>query len=363
MVDSASILKGWVKYSAYGTPYGFPAGDTDSDGACSVNERNQVQTWITNAVYDVRGDTDLDGDVDSQDKTNVRTMYEGVTLGREVLSASSVLDRKGFAGYEALSGLVGGKWIARNRCQEPALGRWIQRDPLMEFMPMGSYEYCHESPVALVDAMGLIAASAPMGGPRTGTGGEPYDTGTHVDPPLPPPPVLEDCCKRAFEEINDPQTAGTVACCRGTKIVCAITGLSWRSKPRPGMEWATKLEDELARCVAKHESFHYWNSPDCDKSGVYAMPRPFWSGPANEYLAITVQQVCLGFIKCENLVPKDDPKRALHLAQCARALDVAKGGARKQKKSTEGYRLNHTDMSQFRLHEGSAPDDHTVYLH
>jgi hypothetical protein len=129
------------------------------------------------------------------------------------------------------------------------------------------------------------------------------------------------------------------------------------------MEWATKLEDELARCVAKHESFHYWNSPDCDKSGVYAMPRPFWSGPANEYLAITVQQVCLGFIKCENLVPKDDPKRALHLAQCARALDVAKGGARKQKKSTEGYRLNHTDMSQFRLHEGSAPDDHTVYLH
>ena len=167
MVDSAGMMKGWVKYSAYGTPFGLPAGDTDSDGACSVNERNQVQTWITNLVYDVRGDTDLDGDVDATDKTNVRTLYEGVTLGRGVLSASGVVNRKGYAGYEACSGLAGSKWLARNRVLCADLGRWISRDTDSSELHTSLYDYGGSRPISQEDPMGTtVVQVSTIGQPR-----------------------------------------------------------------------------------------------------------------------------------------------------------------------------------------------------
>ena len=179
MVDSTGMLKGWVKYSAYGTPYGFPPGDTDSDGACSVNERNQVQTWITNAVYDVRGDTDLDGDVDATDKSKVRTDYEGVTLGRGALSASTVAMRRGYAGYELLSGLVGNNWIARHRDLSSEVGRWLQRDKLEYADCMSLYAYVDGEVVGEEDPFGLQSHSSSSGEPGTGTG---TGTGTGVIP-------------------------------------------------------------------------------------------------------------------------------------------------------------------------------------
>ena len=106
------------------------------------------------AFYDVRGDTDLDGDVDATDKTKVRTSYEGVTLGRGVLSASSVAMRKGYAGYETLSGLVGGKWLARNRVLAADLGRWNRRDPLGDTGIPYLYDYCDDGGLDLVDPDG-----------------------------------------------------------------------------------------------------------------------------------------------------------------------------------------------------------------
>src|ERR1041384_4147843 len=44
------------------------------------DDATQIQTWINGSQYDVRGDLDLDGDVDTTDKTTA----QGVTgtLGR-----------------------------------------------------------------------------------------------------------------------------------------------------------------------------------------------------------------------------------------------------------------------------------------
>jgi YD repeat-containing protein len=130
VVSGNGLLKEWVKYSSYGIPIGLPGGDTDSDGDCDATDITQVQTWITASAYDVRGDVDLDGDVDASDKSELQTNYQGITLGRGVLSSNGVASRKGYAGYEGLTNLAGSQWLARNRVLMAELGRWGRRDPL-----------------------------------------------------------------------------------------------------------------------------------------------------------------------------------------------------------------------------------------
>ena len=95
--DKRAKLKHWVKYSAYGVPFGVPGADTDSDGDCDSTDVTQIQTWIDAPAYDVRGDIDLDGDVDATDKSTVSTYYDGTTAGRDVLSALASI-RSGYAG-------------------------------------------------------------------------------------------------------------------------------------------------------------------------------------------------------------------------------------------------------------------------
>src|SRR6185295_14638170 len=68
LVSSGRQLHEMDKYSAYGIPVGLPGGDTNSDGDNDSADATQIQTWINGSTYDVRGDVDLDGDVDSTDK-------------------------------------------------------------------------------------------------------------------------------------------------------------------------------------------------------------------------------------------------------------------------------------------------------
>ena len=142
-----------VRYSPYGTPFGLPAGDGNSDGACdsgNTTDSDQVQTWINASTYDVRGDVDLDGDVDATDRSTVLSSYAGVALGREELSGQG--NRTGMGGYRKLSmGLVS----ARNRVLNLNLGRWISRDPLQYVDGMSLYGYGPSNPIAGVDPSGL----------------------------------------------------------------------------------------------------------------------------------------------------------------------------------------------------------------
>ena len=120
-----------VRYSAYGVPFGFIGGDADSDGDNDKGDTvdsAQIQTWIDASAYDVRGDIDLDGDVDSTDKTKATSVpLTGVSLGREVLSLFE--NTRGYGGYDLVTP-DNGHWLARNRILLPGLGRWEIRDKI-----------------------------------------------------------------------------------------------------------------------------------------------------------------------------------------------------------------------------------------
>jgi hypothetical protein len=66
----------------------------------NTTDSDQIQTWITGSVYDVRGDLDLDGDVDLTDKSACQSNNAN-NLGRGKLSLAAVGNRKGYGGYEA----------------------------------------------------------------------------------------------------------------------------------------------------------------------------------------------------------------------------------------------------------------------
>jgi RHS repeat-associated protein len=157
VVSGSGLLKEWVKYSSYGVPIGLPGGDTDSDGDCDASDITQVQTWISASAYDVRGDVDLDGDVDASDKSELQTNYQGITLGRGVLSSTAIASRKGYAGYESLTNLAGSLWLARNRVLMAELGRWGRRDPLGYVDGASLLEIVHSNPIRSRDPSGLLA--------------------------------------------------------------------------------------------------------------------------------------------------------------------------------------------------------------
>ena len=69
-----------VKYSSYGVPFCMPAGDTDVDGDADSTDRTQIQNWSGGS--DIRGDLDLDGDVDAADETAFLNGPSGEVLGR-----------------------------------------------------------------------------------------------------------------------------------------------------------------------------------------------------------------------------------------------------------------------------------------
>jgi hypothetical protein len=100
IVTGTGQMKEWVKYSAYGVPFGIPGGDANSDGDCDAGDVGQVETWVEQGPYDVRGDVNLDGNVDEDDLDAMQTTYQGIALGRGVLSSAVTLNRMGFRGYE-----------------------------------------------------------------------------------------------------------------------------------------------------------------------------------------------------------------------------------------------------------------------
>jgi RHS repeat-associated protein len=155
LVTSGGAQREMDRYSAYGVPFGLPVGDTNSDGDCDTADRTQVQTWIDAPNYDVRGDLDLDGDVDATDKSTLRDNYEGITLGRTVLTASAVGDRRGHAGSEFDSKLAGTNYHVRHRVLGGELGRWFRRDPNNYSNGYNLYLVCLGAPTVMNDPLGL----------------------------------------------------------------------------------------------------------------------------------------------------------------------------------------------------------------
>jgi RHS repeat-associated protein len=236
IVDSSAGVNEYAKYSAYGIPFALPAGDADSDGDCDSTDTNQIQTWINGSSYDVRGDLDLDGDVDATDKTNAVNNYSGTTLAWNVLSKSSLANRRGYAGYEKDVNLAS-FWHVRHRVLDSQLGRWLRRDPADYIDGQSLYAYVNLQALRYIDPQGLMTVlSGPIGstagtssggqvdcafpmGPQGGTAsgpqpGPPATSGPAQDPETRP---LGDCCKSlAFP----PGAFARVICCKTKPTVC-----------------------------------------------------------------------------------------------------------------------------------------------
>lgn len=153
--NSAQIEQ--VRYGEYGVPFGLPAGDTDGDGDVDSTDTNQIQTWINGSAYDVRGDMDLDGDVQTDDKT-AATANNGVTLGWGKLSIAGKLggNRKGYAGYEFEPAAANySLWHVRHRVLNSNVGRWTRRDPYENALPRNTTDYVSNTPIGAYDPMGL----------------------------------------------------------------------------------------------------------------------------------------------------------------------------------------------------------------
>ncbi|MFM9958558.1 MAG: RHS repeat-associated core domain-containing protein [Phycisphaerales bacterium] len=165
VLNNNGALSQQVRYSAYGVPYGLPAGDTNADGSIvATADVTQMNTWAS-GPYDVRGDLDLDGDVDAAD-VNICTANFGLGLGWNKLAVhpDSTLSgvkgghRKGYCGYE--HDLVNHSVMhVRNRVYFAELGRWTRRDPLGYVDGMNLYAYVAERPIVSIDSTGLMSVA------------------------------------------------------------------------------------------------------------------------------------------------------------------------------------------------------------
>jgi hypothetical protein len=84
--------------------------------------------------YDVRKDANQDGSVSAADSTWAASVAGGYqTLGRGVLSSTSVNNRQGYAGYTLLDELAGSVMLARNRVYDGGVAlRSCHRDRLCD---------------------------------------------------------------------------------------------------------------------------------------------------------------------------------------------------------------------------------------
>ena len=186
---SGGLIVEWDKYSACDIPFGLPGGDTDSDGDCDSTDITQIQTWIDAPAYDVRGDINLDGSVNATDKSLAISNYQGTTSGWNVLSASVVANRIGYAGYQNDINLDLSH--VRHRVYRSDLGVWTRRDPLGYVDGMGLYEYVASAPVGLADENGLSFGACGQSLACRSASANVYANSTQ---PAPPPPATSANC-------------------------------------------------------------------------------------------------------------------------------------------------------------------------
>jgi RHS repeat-associated protein len=159
LVHHQRYMAEWVKYSPYGIPFGLPGGDSNSDGDNDAGDATQIQAWIDAPAYDVRGDVDLDGDVDGTDKAVAQGVpLVGSMLGWLRLGEEALGNRRAWAGYE--SAPIQDSQHVRSRFHESTFGRWAQRDPLEYVDGFGLYSYVDSDPVKFTDPLGLLLFKA-----------------------------------------------------------------------------------------------------------------------------------------------------------------------------------------------------------
>lgn len=156
--DTGTLLER-VTYTPYGEARHQWRKDVDGDGDVDSADQTAASAGtgsIWQSVYNVDADLDRDGDVDRTDTQQIGANSYMAALAPGVLSAPGVGNTIGFCGY-VFNPEIGGSGIytVRFRHYDPALGRWLERDPAGYVDSMSLYGYGWGQPLGGADPYGL----------------------------------------------------------------------------------------------------------------------------------------------------------------------------------------------------------------
>ncbi len=146
--------------------------DRDTDGQTNANDYGLANGGLNERLYYTNDANQNVTALVQETDGSVLERYRYDTYGNVIVMDGSYTDRGTnasiydnrnlFAGYilDPESDL----YIVRNRVYHPALGRWMQRDPLGLIAGMNLYEYVGGQPTAYIDSLGLYPEFQETGG-------------------------------------------------------------------------------------------------------------------------------------------------------------------------------------------------------
>ncbi len=150
IIDQNAVLVERISYNAYGHARHHLSADFSGDGDVSVPDQLLLLgNWGSYGV----GDLDRNGTVGVPDLLAMLAQWDFPPEPSGQLSSSTVDNQIGYDGY--VFNVETQQYHVRNRCYDPLLGRWLERDPLGLTDGMNLFEYTRSNPVTNIDPFGL----------------------------------------------------------------------------------------------------------------------------------------------------------------------------------------------------------------
>ncbi|MGH7132124.1 MAG: dockerin type I domain-containing protein, partial [Phycisphaerales bacterium] len=251
MVTDTGALAEQYRYSATAVPFGIPLGDVTADGTVNATDSSEIVKLYT-PNYHVRGDLDLDGDVDSSDLAIVSPRL-GDAAGRGVLSVAGVANQQGTTGAEwnqavtlyMIDAVPYASSIRVSLVMPPISPFFIRYLPCLQQPNYSDCFSCCKKRYGFDDddfCWNMCLASHPH-----------FEPGTLETTSL--------CCERtcARPDPNGLTPAGRNVCCNEQVIACTCTNEPLQYPNSPGLPDAdADFRRQFFRCIA---IFELWTVP------------------------------------------------------------------------------------------------------
>ncbi|MFO0836564.1 MAG: RHS repeat-associated core domain-containing protein [Phycisphaerales bacterium] len=274
ILSDAGIVKEWIKYSSYGVPIRIDPADYNRDGYVNGNDYDDFADDFDNMVDSA--DVNFDNYVNGDDYDLFAEWWENPSsAGRYVLSAPSIGNRIGYAGYQhesAVAGVGRAVYHVRYRTFDAGLGVWMRRDPLDYWDDVTLFGYGKGNPIVRTDSNGLL--SLPCGGRCGGDSQPASDPGKPQTPIFDPTGTPDEDVEKYRSECEaackaNPNASALGWCVNGKSIICVCNKTPHNPKPadnRPRTpdfrEGYRKCQEEYERRQWEDDSPVHWPCPE-----------------------------------------------------------------------------------------------------